>query len=89
MSSPDLPDIETRLKAVIDYVQDCDRRVVRGEIMDLSGLDKNVIEICGAISTLAPADAKTLGDRMKNLVDKLDVLAASMRQQQEKMRAKA
>ena len=89
IQKPDAAEIETRLKSIIDYVQDCERRVIKGEIMDLQGLDRNVIEICEALTSLPRDKARTLEGKMKSLVDKLDTLATSMKDQQEKIRAKA
>jgi hypothetical protein len=86
---PDIAEIDTRLKSIIDYVQDCERRVMRGEIMDLKGLDRNVIEICEALGAMPRAEARTMEARMKSLVDRLDALAQSMKAHQEKARAKA
>lgn len=86
---PDATEIETRLKSLIDYVNDCERRVVKGEIMDLQGLDRNVIEICDALTSLPRPEALALEDRMAILIERLDALAASMRAQQEKIKAKA
>lgn len=80
-------EIGKRLKSVLDYVQDCDRRVAQGEIMDLQGLDKNVIEICDAVAALPPKDAKPLEKQMATLISKLEHLADAMRQQQQKFAA--
>lgn len=77
--------IEQRLKSINDYVADCERRVLRGEIMDLQGLDKNVIEICDAIAELPAEEARDLEPRMADLISGLEVLAKAMKDQQDKM----
>lgn len=79
----------TRLKSITDYVQDCERRVLKGEIMDLQGLDRNVIEVCDAVAALPPAEGRLLEGAMARLIEKLEELARSMREQQEKMKARA
>jgi hypothetical protein len=84
---PDAGEIEARLKSITDYVQDCERRVIMGEIMDLQGLDKNVIEVCDALANMPPAEARALEEKMARLIEKLEVLAGSMKQQQEKYQA--
>lgn len=81
----DKSEIGTRLTSVTAYVQDCERRVLMGEIMDLQGLDRNIIILCDAIAALPQEEAKTYEDRMATLIEKLEVLAQSMRAQHEKM----
>jgi hypothetical protein len=68
-------------------VQDCERRVLKGEIMDLDGLDRNVIEICNALTSLPRQESQPLEPQMTRLIDLLEQLANSMKTQQEKMRA--
>jgi hypothetical protein len=82
-TKPDAAELETRLKSVIDYVQDCERRVLRGEIMDLQGLDRNVIEICDAVANLPRKESQKIEDRMTQLIDMLEVLSKAMRAQQD------
>ncbi len=80
--------ISQRLKSVNDYVRDCQRRVSLGEIMDLQGLDNNVIEICDAIAGLPQKDAQVLESRMSELIEGLEYLARAMKEQQDKMEGK-
>lgn len=80
----DKNELSTRLRAVQDYVLDCERRVSKGEIMDLQGLDNNVIQICEALTKLPKPDAKELEPRLGMLIESLDRLAAGMKEQQEK-----
>ncbi len=82
---PDAAQIGKRLKSTVDYVRDCETRVIRGEIMDLQGLDRNVIEICDAIATLPPKDARDLEASMSALIEDLEKLARAMKEQQDKM----
>jgi hypothetical protein len=86
---PDAQEIGTRLKSLIDYVQDCERRVLRGEIVDMQGLDRNVADVCTSLTALPRTDARNLEERMSMLVEKLGELAGAMREQQEKIKAKA
>ena len=83
----DAPDVAKRLKAIVDYVRDCQGRVNKGEIMDLQGLDKNVIEVCDAIAELPEGEAHTLETQMGNLIESLEVLARTMKEQQDKIDA--
>lgn len=90
MTSPEqinADELAGRLKSVLDYVQDCDRRVSKGEIMDLQGLDKNVIILCDAIAGLPQKEAQAFEADMARLIEKLEVLAQSMKAQQEKFAA--
>lgn len=84
---PDAGQIGQRLKAVIDYVQDCERRVALGEVMELEGLDQNIVEICDAIAALGGPEAEALEPQMGILIEKLEELAQSMKEQQERVLA--
>jgi hypothetical protein len=79
--------LQQRLKAIIDYVRDCQRRVSQGEIMDLKGLDQNVLELCDGVAALPPPEGRALEDQMTALITDLEALANAMRLQQEKMEA--
>ncbi len=72
-------DTRQRLKAITDYVQDCQRRVVKGDIMDLQGLDRRVLDICQAVTRLPTGEARALEIPMQQLIAALDVLATTMR----------
>lgn len=80
-------DIGKSLKSIVDYVRDCQARVTKGEIMDLQGLDKNVMQVCDALATLPEAEGKALESQMTQLVEALEVLARAMKEQQEKLEA--
>lgn len=82
---PDAAEIGKRLKSAIDYVRDCEARVAKGDIMDLQGLDQNVIEICDAIAKLPPKEAHDLEASMSVLIERLEQLANAMKGQHEKM----
>lgn len=80
-------DVGKRLKSIVDYVRDCQARVTKGEIMDLQGLDKNVIDLCNDLATLPEPDALALETQMTQLIDQLEVLARTMKDQQDKIAA--
>ncbi len=72
-----------RLRSIIDYVRDCQVRVAKGEIMDLEGLDKNVVAVCDAIGKLPQAESQAMESQMAQLIDSLETLARMMKEQQE------
>ena len=78
-------DVGRRLKAIVDYVRDCQARVTKGEIMDLQGLDNNVIEVCDAIAKLPEKEGQALEAQMSQLIESLEVLAQTMKEQQDNM----
>lgn len=80
-------EVAQRLKSVTDYVRDCERRVSQGDIMELAGLDDNVVEICDLIAALPPPDGQALEAPMSALIADLEKLAAAMREQSEKFEA--
>jgi len=80
-------EIASRLKKVTDYVRDCERRVAQGELMELEGLDRNVIEICDGIAKLPKEQGQALEKQMATLIDDLEHLAETIRAMQEKMDA--
>ena len=85
MSGPqiDSAEITQELKAVLSYVQDCDRRVHRGEIMDLQGLDRKVVILCETIAALPQKEAMSHEPQMMQLIQELEKLGQSLRTQQE------
>jgi hypothetical protein len=80
-------EVGKRLKLIVDYVRDCQVRVTKGEILDLKGLDKNVISLCDDIAKLPKKDGQALEDQMSQLIDSLEVLARTMKEQQDKIGA--
>jgi len=80
----DAATVAKRLKSIVDYVRDCQMRVGKGEIMDLQGLDKNVIDICDAIGRLPEKEGQALESQMSQLIDSLESLARMLKEQQEK-----
>lgn len=88
MTQPDAEALHDRLKTIIDYVRDCERRVNQGEVMDLQGLDQNVLELCDGIAALPQPEGRLLEDEMATLISDLEKLADCMRVQQEKMEGK-
>lgn len=80
-------EVGSKLKEIIDYVRDCQARVTKGEIMDLQGLDNSVIEICDAIAHLSEKDGQVLEGQMSQLIDSLEVLARTMKEQQDHISA--
>jgi hypothetical protein len=78
----DTADLARRLKSVTDYVRDCERRVSQGEIMDLTGLDRNVLEICNGVAALPPPQGRLLQGELAALIGDLDKLAAAMKSRQ-------
>jgi hypothetical protein len=83
MIKTDTVELGKRLKGVIDYVRDCQARVTKGEIMDLQGLDQNVVEICDAVAALPQKESQSFEPQMGQLIDALEVLARTMKEQQE------
>jgi len=76
--------VAKRLKSIVDYVRDCQMRVGKGEIMELQGLDKNVIDICDAIARLPEEEGQAMEEQMSLLIDSLEMLGRMLKEQQEK-----
>ena len=83
----DAEELGKQLKSIIDYVRDCQARVTKGEIMDLQGLDNSVIAVCDAIAKLPEKEGAGLEVQMTQLIDSLEVLARTMKEQQDKFSA--
>lgn len=80
---PDAQAVEKRLKSIVEYVHDCERRVIKGEIMDLQGLDQNVMVVCEEIAALPREQGRALESKMSQLISGLDALAVSIKKQHE------
>ena len=82
MTAHEVTEVGKKMKVIVDYVRECQARVTKGEIMDLQGLDKNVMELCDAIAELPEKDGHSLEDQMGVLIESLEVLARTMKEQQ-------
>jgi hypothetical protein len=82
---PDAAAIGKQLKSITDYVRDCQARVTKGEVMDLQGLDRNVIEVCDAIAKLPEKEGHAMEDRMGELISSLEVLAKTMQEHHDRL----
>lgn len=86
-NTDDAAEVAQRLKAIVDYVRDCQARVVKGEIMDLQGLDKKVVDLCDAIAKLPEEDGHAMEGQMGVLIESLETLARTMKEQQDRLTA--
>ncbi len=68
-------DIKDRLSNTTNYIRDCQSRVNKGEIMDLQGLDKNVVSVCDDIHKLPHEEALELKTKMELLIKSLGELS--------------
>ena len=80
----DKAEIQTRIEQVTNYIQDCERRISQGEVVNLLGLDESVEEVCEAVTALPPKDGKLLQEKLAGLVEALDQLAIVIHEFHEK-----
>lgn len=80
--------IIARLEAVLDYIRVAEGRLAKGEIVDLSGLDRTVGAICEAVENAEPAVAKKAEPLMERLIASLDALARAMQKQFSELKGK-
>ena len=72
-------EITARIEQVKTYIQDCERRITKGEVIPLVGLDKNVEEICNDIGELPESEAAGMEKKLSDLISALDKLVAAIR----------
>jgi len=72
-------EITARIEQVKTYIQDCERRITKGEVIPLVGLDKNVEDICNDINDLPQEDAAGMEQKLSALIGALDKLVAAIR----------
>lgn len=82
---PDVAELNAQLASVLDYVRQCELRIGKGEVMELSGLDRTVMQMCELIVRLPAPQARTLQARMQTLVEELDRLALGLHAQKAAM----
>lgn len=75
-------EIGQKLKSVTDYVRDCQGRVSKGELMDLQGLDKNVIALCDAVAELPEKEGQAFEKQMSQLIESLEDLANTIKERE-------
>lgn len=69
-----------QLRSITAYVRDCQARIMKGEIMDLRGLDQSVIEVCDYVTKLPEHESAKLDAEMSTLIEELETLAVSIRE---------
>jgi len=82
-----LESLTERLDGVLTYIRDADARISQGEALELTSLDDNVSEICEGIAALEAEDAKEMEPLMAQLIDGLDKLTVTIKEQQDSMDA--
>lgn len=82
-TADEVQEVETRLKELTGYVGKCSARVTKGEMVDLSGLDRNVSEACAAAEALGSEKARAIAPQMEKLIGELDKLAIAIKEQQD------
>jgi len=75
--------LDKELKQTSDYVRECEARITKGEMMELQGLDKTVIDMCDRISNIPSEEAKELEEKMALLIKALETLANTIKEYQE------
>ena len=75
--------LDKRLKAIINYVRDCQARVTKGEVMSLEGLDTKVVKLCNDIAVLPEKEGRGLESQMNLLIESLEILARELKEQQD------
>ena len=78
-----LSDIQTQLDQTSGIIDGFRRSIADGALVDLSGLDKGVEEMCGAIASL-PADQRlSVKQALITILDSLNGLVEALEQQQQ------
>ncbi len=75
--------IAKEVQRIIDYVRDCEVRATRGEVLELQGLDQNVLIVCNKIAGLDVPHSKVVEPMMATLIEELDNLASTLKTQQD------
>jgi hypothetical protein len=78
--------LQTRLAEIGEAIAAARRTVADGALIEISGLDGAVIEVCGAAENVPAAERGTLAQGLATLVDALDHLAADIARQGEAAR---
>jgi hypothetical protein len=78
-----IDDIRAQLDYTSSVIEDFRRIVGGGTPVDLTGLDGSVAAMCAAIAQLPPDQRPGFRSVLIRLMDEMDALVASLRQQQE------
>lgn len=78
-------DITREIRTIIDYIRDCEVRAARGEVLELTGLDQNVLVVCNKIAGLDVPHAKVVEPHMAALIESLDNLASTLKTKQDQL----
>lgn len=75
--SPD--DLRTRMQKLGEFIADAEDTIRGGKMVDMSGLDRDVTEICQLAATLPPAHAITIQPDMADLIGRVERLSMALR----------
>lgn len=74
------------LDEVAEAVGLAQRTVRNGDLVDLTGLERRVDDLCAAIRALPQADGRSLEPQLLGLIDDLTTLTDALRRQSEQTR---
>lgn len=83
MNSPpvDPADLRRRIESMTAHVRECEVRAARGEMIDLSRLDREVAEFCRDLGRADPESGMALTPLMAEMVGALESLAQTVKDQ--------
>lgn len=70
--TPSMEDIQTRIGHLLKYAGDCERRFYGGEMVDLSGLDRETEKLCEDLLKLPPEEGRQCTDQLQKLIVKIE-----------------
>ncbi len=80
-------DIQTRMRAICDLINDAINKVESGTMVNLSGLDDDVASLCERTVALSPQDAAQVQPLMADMIGNLDRLGNALRDFQDRVRS--
>ena len=80
--------IREKLESLKFYIQDSEASVRTGKMVDLTGLDKNVSQICTRALSLPKAQAGELQPLMAEVIGELERLSIALKDYKDDVRKK-
>lgn len=78
--------IRNKMESLKTYIQEADASVRDGKMVDLTGLDKDIAQVCQKAVTLPPDQARDIQPLMAGLIGDLEQLSRTLHDFKDQMK---
>lgn len=79
--------LRVKMETLSNFIRDAEGTVLGGQMVDMSGLDKDVAVICNKVVSLPPAQAMELQPLMADMIGSLERLSIALKDYKDNLRS--